>query len=143
MLSINDYMIKYQRKIPKILFTWLILFAFIILGVILINQTFKLTDYYKTSGIVKYNKLNLLVPISELKIIADNSNIYIGSDKYTYEIDRIGYEIINEQNNFYKEVMIKVNLNDRDFIDNAVVEVRFVVEEMTIFEYIINLVRGK
>lgn len=143
MLSINDYMIKYQRKIPKILFTWLILFAFIILGVILINQTFKLTDYYKTSGIVKYNKLNLLVPISELRIIADNSNIYIGSDKYTYEIDRIGYEIINEQNNFYKEVMIKVNLNDRDFIDNAVVEVRFVVEEMTIFEYIINLVRGK
>lgn len=143
MLSINDYMIKYQRKIPKILFTWLILFTFIILGVILINQTFKLTDYYKTSGIVKYNKLNLLVPISELKIIADNSNIYIGSDKYTYEIDRIGYEIINEQNNFYKEVMIKVNLNDRDFIDNAVVEVRFVVEEMTIFEYIINLVRGK
>lgn len=143
MLSINDYMIKYQRKIPKILFTWLILFAFIILGVILINQTFKLTDYYKTSGIVKYNKLNLLVPISKLKIIADNSNIYIGSDKYTYEIDRIGYEIINEQNNFYKEVMIKVNLNDRDFIDNAVVEVRFVVEEMTIFEYIINLVRGK
>lgn len=143
MLSINDYMIKYQRKIPKILFTWLILFAFIILGVILINQTFKLTDYYKTSGIVKYNKLNLLVPISELKIIADNSNIYIGSNKYTYEIDRIGYEIINEQNNFYKEVMIKVNLNDRDFIDNAVVEVRFVVEEMTIFEYIINLVRGK
>lgn len=143
MLSINDYMIKYQRKIPKILFTWLILFAFIILGVILINQTFKLTDYYKTSGIVKYNKLNLLVPISEIKIIADNSDIYIGSDKYTYEIDRIGYEIINEQNNFYKEVMIKVNLNDRDFIDNAVVEVRFVVEEMTIFEYIINLVRGK
>lgn len=143
MLSINDYMIKYQRKIPKILFTWLILFAFIILGVILINQTFKLTDYYKTSGIVKYNKLNLLVPISELKIITDNSDIYIGSDKYTYEIDRVGYEIINEQNNFYKEVMIKVNLNDRDFIDNAVVEVRFVVEEMTIFEYIINLVRGK
>lgn len=143
MLSINDYMIKYKRKIPKILFTWLILFAFIILGVILINQTFKLIDYYKTSGIVKYNKLNLLVPISELRIIADNSNIYIGSDKYTYEIDRVGYEIINEQNNFYKEVMIKVNLNDRDFIDNAVVEVRFVVEEMTIFEYIINLVRGK
>ena len=143
MLSINDYMIKYKRKIPKILFTWLILFAFIILGVILINQTFKLTDYYKTSGIVKYNKLNLLVPISELKIITDNSDIYIGSDKYTYEIDRVGYEIINEQNNFYKEVMIKVNLNDRDFIDNAVVEVRFVVEEMTIFEYIINLVRGK
>lgn len=143
MLSINDYMIKYQRKIPKILFTWLILFTFIILGVILINQTFKLTDYYKTSGIVKYNKLNLLVPISELEIITDNSDIYIGSDKYTYEIDRIGYEIINEQNNFYKEVMIKVNLNDRDFIDNAVVEVRFVVEEMTIFEYIINLVRGK
>lgn len=143
MLSINDYMIKYQRKIPKILFTWLILFAFIILGVILINQTFKLIDYYKTSGIVKYNKLNLLVPISELKIITDNSDIYIGSDKYTYEIDRVGYEIINEQNNFYKEVMIKVNLNDRDFIDNAVVEVRFVVEEMTIFEYIINLVRGK
>ena len=143
MLSINDYMIKYQRKIPKILFTWLILFTFIILGVILINQTFKLTDYYKTSGIVKYNKLNLLVPISELEIITDNSDIYIGSDKYTYEIDRIGYEIINEQNSFYKEVMIKVNLNDRDFIDNAVVEVRFVVEEMTIFEYIINLVRGK
>lgn len=143
MLSINDYMIKYKRKIPKILFTWLILFAFIILGVILINQTFKLIDYYKTSGIVKYNKLNLLVPISELKIITDNSDIYIGSDKYTYEIDRVGYEIINEQNNFYKEVMIKVNLNDRDFIDNAVVEVRFVVEEMTIFGYIINLVRGK
>ena len=42
------------------------------------------------------------------------------------EIDE---EIMNDSTNLYKRVVIKVNLKDRDFIDNNVIELKFIIKQ--------------
>ena len=142
MLDINNYLLKYQRKIPKILFIWFIFFTFIIIVLIIINHCFKFHSYYQVQGVVKNNLLSIYVLVDDLKDITSNHTLYIEKDKYKYTIDSIKEEIVSNNNLFYKEVLLDIDLKDKNFIDNNIVKVKFIVKEMTILEYMIDLIRG-
>lgn len=142
MFNICDYLLKDKRKIHKLSVTWIIIIVFIIGGLIIINNSIKLKNYYVTSGITKNEDLILIVPVSEIKNITSKNTLYIENKKYFYKIEEIDEEIINDSTNLYKRVVIKVNLKDRDFIDNNVIELKFIINEMTILEYISNFLKG-
>lgn len=142
MLDINDYLLRYQRKIPKILLIWLILLSFIIAVLIIINNCFKFNSYYQVQGIVKDNLLSVYVLVDDLKNITGNNTVYIENDKYKYKVASMKEEIISNNTLFYKEVLLHIDLKDKNFIDNNIIKVKFIVKEMTIFEYIIDLIRG-
>ncbi len=142
MLDINDYLLRYQRKIPKILLIWLILLSFIIAVLIIINHCFKFNSYYQVQGIVKDNLLSVYVLVDDLKNITGNNTVYIENDKYKYKVASMKEEIISNNTLFYKEVLLHIDLKDKNFIDNNIIKVKFIVKEMTIFEYIIDLIRG-
>lgn len=142
MLDINDYLLRYQRKIPKILLIWLILLSFIIAVLIIINNCFKFNSYYQVQGIVKDNLLRVYILVDDLKNITGNNTVYIENDKYKYKVASMKEEIISNNALFYKEVLLHIDLKDKNFIDNNIIKVKFIVKEMTIFEYIIDLIRG-
>ena len=142
MLDINDYLLRYQRKIPKILLIWLILLSFIIAVLIIINNCFKFNSYYQVQGIVKDNLLSVYILVDDLKNITGNNTVYIENDKYKYKVASMKEEIISNNTLFYKEVLLHIDLKDKNFIDNNIIKVKFIVKEMTIFEYIIDLIRG-
>lgn len=142
MLDINDYLLRYQRKIPKILLIWLILLSFIIAVLIIINNCFKFNSYYQVQGIVKDNLLSVYILVDDLKNITGNNTVYIENDKYKYKVASMKEEIISNNALFYKEVLLHIDLKDKNFIDNNIIKVKFIVKEMTIFEYIIDLIRG-
>ena len=142
MLHINDYLLKYQRKIPKILFVWLLFFTFIIIFLILMNHCFKFHSYYQVQNKVKNNLVSVYTLVEDLNNITNHNTLYIEDEKYSYTIDSIKEEIITNNTLFYKEVLLNIDLKDKNFIDNNIVKVRFIVKEMTIFEYIIDLIRG-
>lgn len=142
MLDINDCLLRYQRKIPKILLIWLILLSFIIAVLIIINNCFKFNSYYQVQGIVKDNLLSVYVLVDDLKNITGNNTVYIENDKYKYKVASMKEEIISNNTLFYKEVLLHIDLKDKNFIDNNIIKVKFIVKEMTIFEYIIDLIRG-
>ena len=142
MLDINDYLLRYQRKIPKILLIWLTLLSFIIAVLIIINHCFKFNSYYQVQGIVKDNLLSVYVLVDDLKNITGNNTVYIENDKYKYKVASMKEEIISNNTLFYKEVLLHIDLKDKNFIDNNIIKVKFIVKEMTSFEYIIDLIRG-
>lgn len=142
MLDINDYLLRYQRKIPKILLIWLTLLSFIIAVLIIINHCFKFNNYYQVQGIVKDNLLSVYILVDDLKNITGNNTVYIENDKYKYKVASMKEEIISNNTLFYKEVLLHIDLKDKNFIDNNIIKVKFIVKEMTIFEYIIDLIRG-
>ena len=142
MLDINDYLLRYQRKIPKILLIWLTLLSFIIAVLIIINHCFKFNSYYQVQGIVKDNLLSVYILVDDLKNITGNNTVYIENDKYKYKVASMKEEIISNNTLFYKEVLLHIDLKDKNFIDNNIIKVKFIVKEMTIFEYIIDLIRG-
>lgn len=143
MLTVNDYLLQYQRKLPKMLFLWLMIGAFITVFVLIINNNFKLNDYYQINGIVKEKNLSILVPFERVNTICQNNYVYIDEYKYKYQIVSINEEVIRDVTGIYQEVLIEVNLNDKNFIDNHIVRLQFIVKERTILEYIFNLIKGE
>lgn len=143
MLDINDYLLQYERKIPNILLLWTIIGAFIIIFGLIISNTVKINDYYQINGIVKDQYLSVLVSIDELKTVTENDNLYIDDIKYNYTIERIGEEIIQDSNVFYKELFLDVDLKNKNFVDNNVIKIKFIAKEKTIFKYIFDLIKGE
>ena len=143
MYDIKDYLLEYKRKIPHILLIWFSLLVFIITITLIINGFLKFTDYYKLDGIVKNNKLIITVPYNQVDYITNNHFVYIKNKKYKYQMENIKEEIINVGNEFYQEIMLKIDLKDRVLVDNNIIEIKFIIKEMTIFEYICNLFKGE
>lgn len=143
MLNVNDYLLQYKRKLPNILLIWTIILTFIIVFIVIINNTFKLKNYYQLNGIVKDSYLSILMPIYDINSIVNNDIIYIDNIKYSYKIKEIDVEIIQEGTVFYQKIFLDVDLKDKNFIDNNVIKVKFVIKEMTILEYILYLFKGE
>jgi hypothetical protein len=142
MYDIKDYLLEYKRKVPNILLLWGGLLVFIITITLIINNFLKFTDYYQVEGMVQDNKLIITMPYNKVNSIINNKYVYIQNEKYKYKIENIKKDIINVGNEFYQELMIKIEFKDRKLIDNNVIEIKFIIKEMTIFEYIYNLFKG-
>ena len=143
MLSIENYLLEYQRKIPNILFLWMMILTFIIISLVIINQTVTIKNYYSKEALIKDKNVSIYVLLKDLDKVVDNNYLYVKNKKYSYKIKEIGNEIITDNTSFYKEVILSVNIDNRVLIDNNIIEVGFIVKEMTIFEYIIDLIKGE
>lgn len=143
MLNINEYLLEYKRRIPNMLFMWTIILTFIIICLIIINQTVIFKDYYKVEGVVKNKNVSIYVLIKDLDSVINNNQLYIKNNKYIYKIKEISEELTVSDMGFYKEVLLSINMDTKYLVENNVMDIRFVVREMTIFEYIINLIKGE
>lgn len=143
MLDVEDYLLQYKRRKPNLLLLWLKILAFIIVFIGIINQTFQLNEYYQLNGVIKNGYLCILVPCDEIKKIASNHELYIDELKYTYKVTKISDSPVQDITGVYQEMFLSVVLEDKDFIDNRIVKVKFVVKERTILEYIFKLLKGE
>lgn len=143
MLSIENYLLEYKRKLPTMLFLWMMILTFIIISLVTINKLVTIKNYYLNEGIIKDKSIIIYVSVKDLYKVVDNNVLYINNKKYNYKIQKISKEIITDNTNFYKEITLHVNLDYKLLIDNNIVQLKFVVNEMTIFEYIVNLIKGE
>ncbi|MBQ7136802.1 MAG: hypothetical protein IJO43_02345 [Bacilli bacterium] len=141
MLDIRDYLLEYKRKIPNLILIWTVFLVFIITFILIINKSFKITNYYLVKGIVKDNKLNLVVSLDRKDSIIKNNYIYIDENKYKYKVESIS-DIVQENNNFYQQIILDIDVKDANLIENNVIESKFIVSKKTILEYIYNLIKG-
>lgn len=143
MLNVEDYLLQYKRRKPNLLLLWLKILAFIIVFIGIINQTFQLNEYYQLNGVIKNGYLCILVPCDEIKKIVSNHELYIDEHKYTYKVTKISDSPVQDITGVYQEMFLSVVLEDKDFIDNRIVKVKFIVKERTILEYIFKLLKGE
>lgn len=138
MIDINDYKILFQRKDKNITKIWIFVLLIIIIGIIYINNRFKYYDYYSNIGEYQDNYLNLYVLIDDLEKITKNKEIYIENKKFAYTIKEISKDNIYLNNNYYKE--IKISLEENELIDNEVVDIKIIIDESTLLEYVFKTV---
>lgn len=138
MIDINDYKILFQRKDKNITKIWIAVLLIIIIGTIYINNRFKYYDYYSNIGEYQENYLNLYVLIDDLEKITKNKEIYIENKKFAYTIKEISKDNIYLNNNYYKE--IKISIEKKELIDNEVVDIKIIIDESTLLEYVFKTV---
>jgi len=139
MNNINSYIIinKQNGFIIK-LFIFISIVLFISLLFVL---NLKYTKYYQTKAYVinKNNEYKLIIYLSpnKLNLIKDNDNIVIENIKYKYKINSISkdYILINNLDN-YKEVILNIELKEKDKINNNILEVKFLESKKKIIYYL-------
>lgn len=142
MLDINDYLQRFKRKTPKILFIWTVFITFIIIVFIMINSRITIKNYYRTQGVISNKSLIFYIAENDLNKVINLDKIYIDEIGYSYTIMGIGEPLFMD-NVYYKEIKLNVDIKEKLLIDNNVIDIQFIVSEMTIFEYIVNLIKGE
>ena len=142
MLDINDYLQRFKRKTPKILFIWTVFITFVIVIFIIINSCVTIKNYYSTEGMISNRSLKLYISPNDLNKIIKLNELYIDDIGYNYKIIEIS-ETLFVNGLYHKEIKLNVDIEDELLINNNVIDIQFIFDEMTIFEYIVNLVKGE
>lgn len=138
MIDINDYKMIYQLKIKGVTKKWVFVLLIIIIGIFIINKSFKYEKYYYSKAEVKDNYINIYVLIEDVEKITKNYELKLENKKFAYKIKSISEENIYINNNYYKE--IKLVIDKKDLKKNEIVNIKIIVDEFSIIEYIFKTV---
>lgn len=141
-----DEIIEYKEnsiKKIKLLNIWLIFITLIILTMIFLFNNIYYQKYLKKNGIIKEKDIiNIIVTRDELNIIVNNDNLIIKNKKFAYNILKIN-EPYTYNNSLIYNVLIKVNLDDKNNVINNEFDFEIPYEKETILKYIYKKIGGK
>ncbi len=90
--------------------------------VILVNNDYNIKTY---------------INITELNNITNRDIVYINEKEYKYKILNISPEVFE---NNYKEVILKIDIEESKKINNNIIDLKFIKEEKEIIKYIKNYI---
>ena len=137
MIDINDYKEIYKRNIISMTRIWLFILFLIIIGIFLINKSFKYKEYYDSRGEYRDNYINIYVLIDDIKLISSKKELIINDKIFAYKIEEISKDNIYMNNNYYKEVKIDI---DKKFKENEIINIEIIIEEKTLLNYVFETV---
>ena len=116
------------------------IFITILLMIVFLNN--RIEDYYICNGKILDKKVIIYVDKDNLKSITENKEIKIERNIFTYKAEKIE-EINNDNSIYYKITLELVRIPEHIFIDNNIIEVKIIVNKMTIFDYLIKTLKGE
>lgn len=125
------------RKIPHRIYIWL---AFIIIGLVSLILIAFLFSYDETKifvGIIHQDNGNyhvsILVPETDVNNII-NKKLIIDNKEEKYSITNISDDYYIDNNITYREVKIDTTINEKDIINNNIIELKFIVDQTTLYQ---------
>lgn len=139
-INLNEYR-KTKLNLNKDYYSFFfIIIASIVLFYILI--CIKVDDYYINECIVKEDLLICNVLYNDIDYITNNNYLYINDKKYKYEIYSIEEDINNQNNIYYKEINLNINLENYN-IDNNILEIKIKIYHDNLLNYMKRKIGGK
>jgi len=119
-----------------------VIVVFIIINLILLLFiNIKFTRFYQTCGIViEEDYLKVAINSKDLTKIISNKKIKINEREFAYNVDFISDPIISDF--VYYEVILNIQLEERDNKKNNLLDFKIPLEKMTILEYILKKIGG-
>lgn len=123
-----------RQKYPKIYKITFIINIIIIVSLYILF-TFNYQSYYLIQGRVIDNKLELLVPINDIKYIKNNNKLTIDDQTYLYKLNSISSELYIS--NDYKNCQyIYLDVDNLVNTDNYIYEIKIPKENKTFAKYL-------
>lgn len=124
-MDLSDYNSK--NLSTKIIWFWLVIFVFVVLAFVYINQIFKYREYKYLSGrVIDDEKILFLVSISDIKSLRSFSTIYISNKNFAYEIFEIYDEKVLIEGHYFYEIILLIK---NDFLEDEFLEGRLLVSQ--------------
>lgn len=138
LIDINDYKSRVSRSIKKIILIYFILSILFIMGLLIINKSFKYYEYICVPSEYKDKTLNIYVQSNNFKKITNKNRIKIDNRVFAYKVKSISNENIYINNNYYKILELKVD--GLNLEENEIVNSKIIVKESTLIEYVFKTV---
>lgn len=123
---------KEHRIFYKINYILIVLISIIIY----IICTCKYQSYYIIKGKMINNKLELKVPIEDIKYFKDNYYLLISNKQYNYEIANVSNLFIDD--NYHNYIFLYLDIDNLFNVDNYIYEIKIPKENKPIIEYLKN-----
>lgn len=137
-LDINDYLELCERRNKNDHF---LLIFFLLLFFLVFIYFFKVDTYYKTEGYVLDDLFVVTVLQEKVETITKGKYVYIDNIKYQYSIYEIKEEVITYGEYCYKEIQLKINLDDKLNYDYNILKVRFETKRETFLKIIFEKIK--
>lgn len=136
---LNKEEIILNRKTPSYLISYITILVLTLIFILSFTFLHKYSDNYKTIGIV--NGGILKVNVKE-ELIPNINEVSINNQKQTYKIIEISKDyILDEKLNKYKEIVIETKINQKDNINNNILEVNLISPKKTLAARIIEKIK--
>lgn len=140
MIEIENYNKLFSNNKIKIIYIWILVTIFIITSVIIIIKNIDYVDFYQNKGIgIKEGYIKTIIEINDIEKLVNNNNLVIDKNNYKYEIVDFNENINQVGENFYQELLIKI---DTDISTNRYISYKIPIQKYNLFEYIKNKIRG-
>lgn len=136
-----DSEIILQRKINPIIYIYTLVIIIIVLSFILLMLFCKYQTYLNIKGIIvnedNHYYIIAYLPLDDIKIITDNSTLYIDKEKYDYSIIELSEEYIADNITTYQRIKIDTNIPSKYQINNLTINLKIPKENKKIINYIL------
>ena len=131
---LNIDLILNRNKYPYIYKATFIINIIIVIFIYFIF-TYHYESYYLIKGRIKDNKLELLVPINDLKYIRNNNQLTIDNQTYHYELESISSELYIS-NDFINCQYVYLYVDNLFNIENYIYQIKIPKENKILAKYL-------
>jgi len=128
----------FKKRISKFnvkIFSFLLIVIFLMIIFCIFIIKCKFITYINLIGIVRKDKVVLLVLKDDIKLVSNNSKLFLNKKEYYYKIDFISEYKFNEKGN-YVEIFVDVLIPDKYKINNNLIDIKIISKEENLFNYI-------
>ena len=136
-LNVREYLeLTKKRKIAFFKYFFFLLFLFVFSFIQI--HTYQTVEGYVLDGMLVVN-----VHTNKLNTIFDKNTLYIGKKKYEYKVYDYKEEVISVGQQYFKEVRLKLNLEEQQNEDYKMVTVKIEQEKKRILEIFLSKLKGE
>lgn len=136
-LSVREYLdLTKKRKIALFKYFFFLLFLFVF-------SFTKIYTYQTVEGYVLDDLLVVNVNANKLNTIFNKNTLYIGKKKYEYKVYDYKEEVTSVGQQYYKEVRLKLDLEEQQNEDYKMVTVKIEQEKKRILEIFLSKLKGE
>lgn len=126
-----------QKDLSYPYYRWLVLF--LLLGIVfyLVIRTSHIKRYDILLGVVtEKENIVTLVPVETLQRFLKQDQVIIEGTVYSYQVERITDELIEEGGHFYKKIYLQVNLPRKWLLPNNTLSMKTLVKEQSVWHIV-------
>lgn len=141
MLKLENLKQDFNLKSKKIYLKIFLVLGIVIIAFVYINKHFNYSNYLKVYGLVKdKNSISLVMAVNDVSYLRENMKLYDKNTEIAYKVVKVEEEAFIVGDKYFKEVLLLVD--DLSLFKNETKEFNLLLEEDTIMNYFINLIKG-
>ncbi len=136
-IDINDYLLL--NKEQKMYYSYIVILCLLI---IIVLSLLKVEKFYELQGYILDELIVINVNINDINKITSNRYLYMNNKEYEYSVYDISEEINAVGDNYYKEVRLKITLDDTINNDFNILKIKIKLKSDRFYKIIINKMKG-